>query len=243
MQKYLYQDLYELEDIHWWHKAKRKLVSLLLEKYLNGKPSKILDIGCGTGKNLEVFSKFGQVFGIDNSTDAIAFCKKRGLKGVTLGSIEKIPYKNSSFEIITALDVLEHVDDSKALREISRILKKEGVLIITVPAFQWLWSKWDEVLYHKRRYTEKTLSKILKNNGFKIVKTSYIYSFLVLPSLIIRGIKKIFYKDYYPSDFKLSNKIINDFLITLANIERIFIINFKIPFGTSVVAVAKKNNR
>lgn len=242
MQKYLYKDLYDLEELHWWHKAKRRLVSSILKKSLKGKGNKILDVGCGTGKNLEAFSKFGVVFGIDNSSDAISFCKKRGFKDVVKKSIEKMPYKPGSFDAITALDVLEHVDDSRVLKEIRRILKKDGVLIITVPAFKWLWSRWDEVLYHKRRYTEKTLTEVLRKNGFKIIKTSYAYSFLVLPALIIRTIKKIFYKNYYPSDFQLSNKIISSILGILADIEKIFILNLKIPFGTSLITVTKKNN-
>ncbi len=241
MQRYLYKDLYYLEEIHWWHKAKRDLVSYFLKKYLLNKNNKILDVGCGTGKNLEAFLKFGKVWGLDNSTEAISFCKKRGFKDVNLGDIEKIPYKKDFFDAVTALDVLEHVNDSIALKEINRILNKDGILIITVPAFEWLWSKWDEVLYHKRRYTKKSLIEVLKNNGFKIVNISYVYSFLVLPVLIIRGIKNLFYKDYYPSDFQLSNKILNRILSTLANIERVFIINYNIPFGTSLVVVAKKD--
>ena len=240
MQKYLYKDLYELEDIHWWHKAKRELVTSFLKKYLLDKNEKILDVGCGTGKNLEEFSKYGKVWGLDNSPEAIAFCKKRGFKNLNLGNIEKMPYKKEFFDVVSALDVLEHVDDLRALKEIRRILKKEGILIITVPAFDWLWSKWDEVLFHKRRYTEKSLSMALKKSGFRIINISYVYFFLVLPALIIRAIKKILYKDYYPSDFELSNKILNHILLTLARIERILMINFKIPFGTSIIAVLKK---
>lgn len=243
MQKYLYSDLYDLEETHWWHKSKRDLVSFFLRINLLNKKTKILDVGCGTGKNLEAFSRYGKVSGIDNSPDAIAFCKKRGFKDVTLGSIEKMPYKKDHFGAITALDVLEHVDDSKALKEINRVLKKDGVLIITVPAFQWLWSRWDEVLFHKRRYTEKTLSKVLRNNGFKIIKISYIYSFLVIPALVIRSFKKIFYNDYYPSDFKLGNKVINNLLSILAQSERVFLVSSKIPFGTSLIGVAKKINK
>lgn len=240
MQKYLYADLYNLEETHWWHRTKRNLVSYFLKQNLSDNRSKILDVGCGTGKNLEVFSKFGNVWGIDNSNEAIIFCKRRGLKKVVKGNIEKMPFKKNSFNAITALDVLEHVNDSKALIEINRVLKKGGILIITVPAFSWLWSKWDEILFHKRRYTDKSLRKVLQENGFKVNKISYSYSFLVLPALIIRGIKKMFYRHYYPSDFQLSNKTVNHLLGTIANIEKIFIINYNISFGTSLIAVAKK---
>lgn len=240
MQKYLYQDLYNLEEIHWWHNAKRNLVSYFLRQYLSKKNGKILDVGCGTGKNLEVFSRFSAVWGIDSAKEALAFCKKRGFKNVTLGSIEKIPFTKESFNCVTALDVLEHVDDSKSLKEIYRVLGESGIIIATVPAFPQLWSRWDEVLHHKRRYTKETLKDILQKNGFKIRKISYMHSFLFLPVVIIRAIKNLIHENYYPSDFKLSNRVVNYLLENIANLEKFFIINAQIPFGTSLIVVAEK---
>lgn len=241
MQKYLYADLYDLEEAHWWHKAKRNLVSDFLKRYLPDKNCKILDVGCGTGKNIEVFSKFGNVRGIDNSSEAIAFCKKRGLRNVTLGNIEKMPFGKESFNCVTTLDVLEHVDDSKSLKEIYRVLRKSGIIIATVPAFPKLWSRWDEVLHHKRRYTQKTLKGVLQKNGFKIVKISYLHSFLFLPVLTIRAVKNLINRNYYPSDFKLSNRVVDYLLENIANLEKFFIINARIPFGTSLIIVAQKD--
>lgn len=241
MQKYLYQDLYHLEDKHWWHINKRELVDLFIKCNFQGKKGKILDVGCGTGKNIESFSQLGECWGIDTSSEAIAFCKKRGIKKAIKGSIEKIPFPKQSFNIITALDVLEHVDDSKSLKEIYRVLDKKGVIIITVPAFTQLWSRWDEVLHHKRRYTKKSLQRILQNNKFRVVKISYAYSFLILPVFIIRLIKNFFFKNHYPSDFKLSNRLINFLMKQLCKFEKIFIIHSNIPIGTSLVAVACKN--
>ncbi len=239
MQKYLYKDLYTLEDVHWWHRAKRQLVNYLLKENLANKKQKILDVGCGTGKNLETFSKFGEVIGIDNSIDAINFCKKRGFKAIK-GDIEKMPFKSNFFDAVTALDVLEHVDDVKALKEIKRVLNQDGILIITVPAFSWLWSKWDEVLFHKRRYSAKSLKKVLTQNGFKVSKISYFFSFLVLPALIIRTIKQKLYPNHYPSDFKISNKLVNSVLEVVSGIEQRIVINYKVPIGTSLVTIAKK---
>lgn len=240
MQNYLYDDLYNLEEIHWWHKAKRNLVSYLMKQNLSGTKNKILDVGCGTGKNLESFAKFGNTWGIDMAKEAVAYCKKRGIKNVTLGNLEKIPFNKDSFDCITALDVLEHVDDSKAIKELERVLKQSGILIVTVPAFPMLWSKWDVVLHHKRRYTRETLEKVLHKNRLRVLKISYIYSFLFLPAFIIRLIKKIVFRNHYPSDFKLSNKIINFLLGNIAKAERFLVINSYIPFGTSLIAVVKK---
>lgn len=242
MQNYLYEDLYTLEEVHWWHKAKRELVSFFLKKYLKSKKEKILDVGCGTGKNVEEFGKFGTVWGIDSSSEAISFCKKRELKRILKGDLEKLPLGNESFDFVTALDVLEHVDDQIALKEIYRILKKEGVLIATVPAFRFLWSRWDEVLHHKRRYTQKGLQGLLGKNGFKIIKISYAYSYLVLPVLIIRSIKKLLNGNQYESDFKLSNQIMNGIFSKIAQIEKFFIINTSVPFGSSLIVIAQRNN-
>lgn len=240
MQKYLYQDLYNLEESHWWHKTKRNLVGLLIKHYYHGGKSKILDVGCGTGKNIEAFSEFGECYGMDYSDDAILFCKKRGIKNVIKGNIENIPFQKQSVDIITALDVLEHVDDRKALKEIHRVLKKDGLLIVAVPAFPKLWSRWDEILHHKRRYTKRSLEKTLQVNNFKILKISYMYSFMFLPVVIIRFIKNIFFKNHYPSDFKLSNKAINFLLGYICAFESFFIINTSVSFGTSLVTVARK---
>lgn len=240
MQKYLYQDLYLLEENHWWHINKRGLVNHFIRQYLSDKDNKILDVGCGTGKNIETFSKSGECYGIDSSPEAIAFCKKRGIKKAVLGSIEKVPFPKQSFNIVTALDVLEHVDDSKSLKEIHRISKEKGIVIITVPAFPKLWSRWDEVLHHKRRYTKRSLEKVLQDNKFKVLKLSYMYSFLILPVYLIRLIKKLLFKNHYPSDFKLSNKLINYLLGNISALEKFFITFLNLPFGTSLVAIARK---
>lgn len=240
MQKYLYRDLYNLEEIHWWHKAKREFVSYFLEKNLSSNNSKLLDVGCGTGKNVESFGKFGIVWGMDSSSQAINFCKKRGLKNIVKGSVEKIPFTKAFFDCVTALDVLEHVDDSSLVKEIHRVLKSDGFLVVTVPAFPMLWSRWDDVLHHKRRYVKNTLNKLLEDNGFKVIKISYMYSFLILPAIIIRAFKNLFCKDYYRSDFQLSNTIINSLLGKVVGIEKFFIKSLAIPFGTSLIVVAQK---
>ena len=243
MKKYLYQDLFELEEVHWWHIAKRKICLALIKKYVKTRSNfKVLDIGCGTGKNLEEFCKFGKAFGIDTSIDAIRFCReKRGLKNVTLASAQKTGFSYDSFDVVCILDVLEHTDDKKTLKEIHRILKPGGLLLITVPAFNFLWSRWDEVLHHRRRYTRESLSKILHLSNFNVIKISYMYSFLILPLIIIRFIKSFLFKNHYPSDFKISNKILNKVMISVSALESNLIFNGSIPFGTSLVCVAKKS--
>lgn len=240
MQKYLYEDLYNLEETHWWHISKRRAMQNLIRKYNLSTSPKILDIGCGAGKNLEELKKFGTTYGLDSSTEAIKYCRKRGLKNLVLGKAEKVPFASNSFNIITILDVLEHTNDQETLKEMNRLLKKDGLLIVTVPALPWLWSDWDKVLHHKRRYTLKKVKDTLESNNFRVIKIFYLYSFLVIPAFIVRKIKQKLFKKKYPSDFELSNPIFNFLLNQLARFEFILSQKEVIPFGTTLMAIAKK---
>lgn len=241
MQRKFYKDLYNLEDKHWWHINKRAVVIKMIRKFGGSKKHlKLLDIGCGTGKTLEEISLLGEAFGVDISKEAIKFCAKRGLRNAKIGSSYKTGFKDSSMDFCTLLDVLEHTDDKRTLKEMHRVLKREGYLIITVPAFKFLWSRWDDVLMHKRRYTQKNLTEVIENHGFEVIRISYMYSFLVLPVLMIRLIKSKQYQDDYPSDFQLSNPLLNLLFLTLAKAEYIFSSLIPVPFGTSLVCIAKK---
>lgn len=241
MRKDLFEDLYTLEEQHWWHISKRRIVTSCIQHYLKKKSSRILDIGCGAGKNLEQLKKFGKIYGLDSSKEAIKFCKKRGLRNIRLGKAENMPFKPNSFDLIALLDVLEHTDDNKTLREVHRVLQKNGLLIITVPALSWLWSEWDKVLHHQRRYNKYDIISVLSRNNFEVIYTTYLYSFLVLPALIIRRIKqRLFRKKEYTSDFRLSNTLLNWLMSYASKIEFKIAQVIPIPFGTTILVVAKK---
>ena len=240
MEKYLYDDLFELEDTHWWHISKRLTVKTLILKFCKKKKLKILDMGCGTGKNLAELGIFGDVFGIDTSRDAIAYCKDRGLSQVRRGSTYRSGFGANAFDLVTLLDVLEHTDEHKTLSEVRRILVPGGEILITVPAFAWLWSKWDDVLHHKRRYSKNMLKEVLVSEGFEVVKISYLYSFLIIPAFLVRSIKSLSSNKSYSSDFKLTSPIINKLMILVCDLERILMMWASIPFGTSLVVLAKK---
>lgn len=243
MRKKFYEELYLLEEKHWWLIAKREISLKLLEHFIKKRDLKILDIGCGTGKNIETLSKFGKTWGIDISPQAIKYCKKRGIKNIKLGKADQTGFKKSSFDIITLLDVLEHVDDNKTLKEIYRILKPNGLLLISVPAYQDLWSKWDEVLRHKRRYSKESLQTLCKKNNFTIKKISYMFSFLLPPVFILRKIKSLLYNNDYPSDFRLTHPVISFLLLGLSRLEHKFVLKKTIPFGTSIICILKKNEK
>lgn len=239
MESYLYRDLYELETDHWWHIAKRRTALALLRRF-SGEAPKILDVGCGTGQNLLAFRQLGSAAGIDVEAEAIKFCRQRGLKDVRQGSSYDIPAEDNSYDVITLLDVLEHTDDHRSLREIFRALKPGGVILISVPAFPWLWSRWDEVLHHRKRYTKRSLLTLLRRHGFQPLFAGYAYSFLLPPVWIVRRLKSLTKKADYGSDFTLGSAWSNRLLGWLADQERPLLLRGKVPFGTSIFAVARK---
>jgi dolichyl-phosphate beta-glucosyltransferase len=237
-----YRYMYDLEEYHWWFVSRRNLI-ISMNKSLDISSPSILDIGCGTGGNLQEFAKLGNSFGLDASMQAVEFCKKRGLKNVIECSAEKIAYRDNTFDVITCLDVLEHLPDPvEALREMKRVLKDSGKIIITVPAFRILWSQHDDALGHLRRYERESLICDLTEAGFQIEKMGFLYFlsfFAVAPIRLIRkflvpGIK------LRSDTTTLPPKPLNEFMKFLFNIEIRLSRKFGLPFGTTLYAVACK---
>ncbi len=134
---------------------------------------RILDVGCGTGANLEMLSQFGSAEGVDVSDEALEFCRQKGLT-VQKGLAETLPYPDETFDITTALDVIEHLDDDIAgLKEMHRVTKTGGYSLIFVPAFMWLWGVQDDISNHRIRYTQKQIVERLEKAGFKVERATY----------------------------------------------------------------------
>lgn len=245
MRQDLYKELYRIEENHWWHLHKQSVVFQMIKKF--AQKGKVLDIGAGTGKILSLLKKKGwQIYGIEGEKQAIKLAKKRrvSLVSVDLES-QKIPYKDNSFDLVLLLDVLEHVDNQQhLLAEIKRLLQRNGVAIISVPAYQWLFCYWDEMLRHKRRYTKKSLKKVLQNQDFNFLFLSYFNSLLLLPAILVRFVKRIINSRQDVSDFQstplsfISVPIIKSYFY----LERLWLKKFSLPFGLSVMAVVYKKS-
>lgn len=238
MEKSEYKYQFKVEVSDWWFVAKRNKLIHYINTYLK-KESKILDMGCGTGIIMKKFQNLGfNICGIDKSSDAISFCKKRGLNNVKLGDGNNIPFENEKFDIVIALDILEHVDDdSLVLKEMNRVLKKGGKLIISVPAFKFLWTQHDIEVQHKRRYAKSNLESKIIQSGFKIkrINFGYVIFFLVL------FISRIFSKKIITKSLK-TNQIFNKILIFLLWVEdKLSFIPY--PFGTSIYCLAEKQQK
>jgi len=239
MRKDLYQEMYRQEQYYWWHRAKRELVKLFLPKKST---LKILDIGCGTGKLVEELEYKGDVWGVDRSKLAVAFCRNRGLKNIYQDRLPELKKVEQKFDVVTCLDVLEHViDDDKTCDTISRLLKKNGRVIITVPAYPWLFSYWDKMLGHKRRYTPKSLTKVVENSKLKITKISYLYSFLLPIVIPFRFVREHLFSSSEPkSDFIEIPPMLHSILLTTAILEQKILKYINIRFGLSIICIATK---
>ena len=240
-----HQKLYELETTYWWHVGRRTIVAMLIGRAAINRGSttkQILDVGCGTGENIKLLSQFGQVYGIDSAAHAIEFCRKRGLENARIGKAERLPYPSSRFDLVTMLDLLEHLEeDMPALTEAFRVLKPEGCLLISVPAYRALWSEHDLALGHKRRYSRRELRHQVEKAGFKVNKLSFAITILFLPILLFRLSQKVLTKGRVPqTSYIILPNWLNKLFVGLLKLEARFLNHINLPWGVSLVCVAKK---
>jgi SAM-dependent methyltransferase len=243
MEQHTYSIMYEIEGSHWWFAGRRRIIAGFLNRIVaslgNQKPD-ILDVGCGTGANLELLSEYGPAQGVDVSEDALAFCRQRGLKDVRLGEAESLPYDDASFDLVTGLDVVEHLDDDLAgLREMYRILRPNGRALLFVPAFMFLWGVQDDISNHRRRYTLKEIKETVRRAGFEIERATYANITFFLPILLGRVLMKV--TGFRPaSENNLTIGFLNKPLGMLFGSEALFLQHANLPFGVSAICVARK---
>ena len=167
-----YARLRALEDWYWWFVARRAAAIRFLGAYApKVTPLHVLEVGCGTGGMLRDLGALPDVeaVGVDVSLQALRLCQAPHARGLVLASAERLPFSDCRFHAVTALDVIEHVtDDGAAAREIARVLRPGGVAIVTVPAYQWLWSRHDDALHHRRRYHARQLRDLLTDAGLEV---------------------------------------------------------------------------
>lgn len=243
MQSHHYPILYEVEETHWWYVGRRRIIQFLVERIcttLNKSNPRILDVGCGTGANLKMLAAHGRAEGVDISPQAVDFCRERGLDSVKLGAAEQLPYENGSFELVTALDVVEHLDDDVAgLREMRRVLVRDGRVLLFVPAFMFLWGVQDDVSNHRRRYTLPGLLKAVEAAGFSVEWSSYANISFFLPVLVVRSVMR-WLGLRADTEYGINISPMNGPFSRLFAAERHIFKRGRLPFGVSSVCIARR---
>lgn len=244
MQQHTYAIMDRVEDSHWWFVGRRAILESFLRDIVSklkrsGDPIRILDVGCGTGANLEMLSQFGAAEGVDVSDDALEFCRRKGLS-VQKGLAETLPYEDETFDVTTALDVVEHLDDDIAgLKEMYRVTKTGGYSLIFVPAFMWLWGVQDDISNHRIRYTKQQIVERLEQAGYKVERATYANFTFFAPILGGRTLMKL--TGIKPeSENNITISALNGFFGKIFSAERYILKNFDFPFGVSIVITAKK---
>lgn len=238
-----YKNIFENESTHFYYVGTHNLTIKFLVKYLSKKgTNKILDAGCGTGALIIKMSKFGKVWGIDASSEALKFTKRNGLKKIKKGSVTKIPFNKNTFDAVVSVDVLYHKNvenDQRALEEFYRVLKPGGILIIKNPAHNWLRGSHDIIIHTKRRYNKEKFKKKVNKAGFQIIRLSYI-NISFLPLAILKRLTESLMKSKPSSDVGKLPKMLNNLLINIYNAEIKILETIDIPAGLSLFTIARK---
>ena len=246
MQKSEYRNIFQNESEHFYYTGTHQTTVKLLKKYLiKDDHLNILDAGCGTGLLLKKLSSFGKTWGVDLSEEALRFAHKRKLKRLFLGSVTSLPFKKNTFDVIVCIDVLYHrrvSEDTKALSEFYRVLKPGGILILKVPAYQWLRGNHDIIAQTKHRYTKSEVTQKLKRANLDILKISYANSYILPLALFKRFILDNFFAVNPISDVQKLPNSINKLLTFINTVENQFLNFFNLPFGLSIYSVSRKSS-
>jgi len=237
-----YTKLAEHERNNWWYVGRLSIIDTYLREFARGKgPLRILNVGCGTGGTVPLLERLGQVCNIDVSEDAIAIMKQAGYEAFQVDGVD-LPYPDGSYDLVVACDVLEHIDDdASALREWRRVLRDGGGILLTVPAYQWLWSGHDVNLHHVRRHTAGSIRRLAKTARLGLIKDSYAF-LSSLPIVIgVRVLHKI--RRTTSGSHVEVPALVNSTFIRLLRMEAFLLGHVRLPAGSSVVALLEKSPR
>ncbi|MDX1718277.1 MAG: class I SAM-dependent methyltransferase [Anderseniella sp.] len=241
MERDIYLRLDALQDSHWWFCARRDVIRETLKRICpDNRKVRILEAGCGTGGNLKMLSAFGDVAAFEPDREALVMAGAKGAYQLQQGSLpEGIPAYDGAFDMVVALDVLEHVErDVESLAALRKRLAPGGRMVLTVPAFPFLWSRHDETHHHFRRYTRKSLSEAFDQAGFEIEHLTYYNSFLFpLVAALRLGRRALGLSE--TADDQMPSPAVNKVLKTIFSGERKLVSRFSLPFGVSLLAVAR----
>jgi ubiquinone/menaquinone biosynthesis C-methylase UbiE len=230
------------EDRHWWYRGRRRVLKGVIEHLQVPAGARILDAGCGSGRNMVDLAQFGAVSGIELSQTSARIAKERHAGEIIEGSITQMPFADESFEMAVCLDVIEHLeDDIGALKELRRVIAPGGSLLVTVPAYQWLWSSHDEINHHHRRYSTNTLLTACQAAGWQCVLSTHFNSLLLPVAICLRALDRITPQATNSSlDLWVPPTPVNWLLRQPLELEaRLIASGRRIPVGLSLLAVLR----
>lgn len=239
MERVVYDRMAELDELHWWYRARRQVLQALIERVVAPPPgAHILEVGCGTGHNLAMLGRFGKVDAIEVDAEARAFAEKRTGRPVSSAPLPALPgIERGHYDLVAALDVVEHIaDDRAAVEALASCLKPGGKLLVTVPAHQWMWSAHDELNHHKRRYSKRALARLIEGSPLKLDRIGYFNSLLFPLAVGARMASKLTGRG--GDDDSLPPRPLNYLFERVFGAERRLIGTVPLPPGLSLFAVA-----
>jgi SAM-dependent methyltransferase len=187
MDQRLMKAMLEVDEHHWWYRGRRRIIRAELDRLPLPATATVLDAGCGSGRTMQELVEYGEVHGVELDPEAAEVARSRGHGEVQIGRLEELPWGDGSFDLIACLDVIEHTEDDRVtLRELRRVCKPGGRLLLTVPAYQALWSLHDEANHHFRRYSRPTLRAAAVESGWRVERMTSFNSVLLPPAAVVR---------------------------------------------------------
>jgi len=239
MERVIYDRMAELDELHWWYRARRRVLQALIERVVTPPPeARILEVGCGTGHNLPMLARFGKVDAIEVDAEARAFAEKRTGRAISSAPLPTLHgIARGHYDLVAALDVVEHIDDDRAaIAALAACLKPGGKLLLTVPAHQWMWSAHDVLNHHKRRYLKRGLARLIESSPLKLQAIGYFNSFLFPLAVGARLASKLTGRG--GDDDSLPPRPVNYLFERVFAAERRLIGTVPLPPGLSLFAVA-----
>jgi SAM-dependent methyltransferase len=244
MDEPVYDSVYRLEDSHWWFRGRRAVIHALLADAELAAEARFLDAGCGTGRNLVEFGSPGWAWGVDSSIKAVEFCRRRGLEGVTQGDLADLSFDSGKFDLLLLADVIEHLDDdAEVLRELRRVAADGALLVVTAPAYPWLWSGFDETVQHRRRYRRGELQDRARAAGWAPVRSTY-FNTILLPAIAATRKLGLIRSRGERTEMEATPGPLNPLLHAPMRLEASLIrLGVRLPFGVSIGLVCRAGDR
>ncbi|MHB8780429.1 MAG: class I SAM-dependent methyltransferase [Candidatus Geothermincolia bacterium] len=237
-----YRTIFEKEEGHWWFRGRRMILATLLSGMCLPPDSRILDVGCGTGGNLVFLESYGRVEGCDASEEAIRFCHQRGFNEAFQSSIYELPEQDATYDLVTSFDVIEHLRlDLPAFQELARVTRPGGHVLVTLPASRGLYSSFDCIAGHLRRYLNGEVEELLRRSGLEPVRVSRYCSLMHPVTLYYRWLGTLVggpsrHSDGMEPRFQGTHEL----MVALFKIEDRLLRRWDLPFGSSLFALARK---